>query len=376
MARLIHDEIAGVLKHLVVLPGAAPGASACVAVYRDGRWQYGAGAAGTYSPRDPRSVSPETVYDLASLTKPVVASVVARLVRSGALEFSTLLEDVLPVTHGTPSGALPLELFLSHRAGLEAHVLLAPLLARGADARVFCAAGRRPECQGTAPADGFPPVYSDLGFILIGAALEARRGEPLSELVEREVALPLGLGLAAAARWRGRLGGAEFLSRVAPTEDVPERGGAIHGVVHDDNACALAGDGLAGHAGLFGTASDMARFGCAMVDAVAGRAHHWLGEAEAGVLVRPRPGGSLLAGFDGKASVGSSAGALFGPRSFGHLGFTGTSLWCDPDADVVVVLLTNRVCPTRENILIRAVRPDVHSALFGLAAGLRASAIP
>jgi CubicO group peptidase (beta-lactamase class C family) len=80
--------------------------------------------------------------------------------------------------------------------------------------------------------------------------------------------------------------------------------------------------------------------------------------------VRERPGGTLRAGFDGKSEQGSSAGSLAGPRSFGHLGFTGTSLWCDPDADRAVVLLSNRVCPTRDNMRIRAARPAVHDALF------------
>jgi len=148
-----------------------------------------------------------------------------------------------------------------------------------------------------------------------------------------------------------------------------ERGGQITGRVHDDNAWDLAGLGTAGHAGLFGLAHDMGRLGVAMVDALVGRSSTWLGAGQAEFMTRPRPGGSLLAGFDG-TTLNGSAGARFGPRSFGHLGFTGTSLWCDPDAGVIVVLLTNRVCPTRENILIRSVRPDVHGALFGLSAGL------
>jgi len=84
-------------------------------------------------------------------------------------------------------------------------------------------------------------------------------------------------------------------------------------------------------------------------------------------LVRERPGGTLRAGFDGKSPAGSSAGSRLGPRSFGHLGFTGTSLWIDPDARIVVSLLTNRVCPTREHLAIRAARPWVHDALFDAA---------
>jgi CubicO group peptidase (beta-lactamase class C family) len=233
----------------------------------------------------------------------------------------------------------------------------------------LCASARRPDCTGATPGEGFPAVYSDLGYILIGAALEAVSGAALDDLVQRKVAEPLAVEIAAAARWIVRLGTAGFERRVAPTEVVSERGGQLLGRVHDDNAWDLAGLGLAGHAGAFGTAGDVGRVGMAALDALAGRTSAWLDAAAVELMTRSRPGGSLRAGFDG-ATPNGSAGARFGPRSFGHLGFTGTSLWCDPDAAVVVVLLTNRVCPTRENVLIRSVRPDVHSALFGLSADL------
>jgi serine-type D-Ala-D-Ala carboxypeptidase len=157
---------------------------------------------------------------------------------------------------------------------------------------------------------------------------------------------------------------ADFALRCAPTETVPFRGGEVRGVVHDENAWALSGHAASGHAGLFGTALSVARFGAALLDAVNGRSEVWLRRSDLLPLLRERPGGTLRAGFDGKSVVGSSAGASAGPHSFGHLGFTGTSLWCDPDADRALVLLSNRVCPTRDNTRIRAARPAVHDALF------------
>jgi CubicO group peptidase (beta-lactamase class C family) len=329
------------------------------------------GAAGAHSIEDRRPVTVDTIYDLASLTKPLVAATLARMVSKGAVAWDTPLGDVLGAACGTPSERLPLELFASHRAGLEAHVRLAEVSPAGGVARwlALCASARRPDCEGDAPGEGFPAVYSDLGYILIGAALEAVSDSALDPIVVGEVAQPLSVEIAPAARWLERLGAAGFEHRVAPTEVVGERGGQILGRVHDDNAWHLAGLGLAGHAGAFGTAQDMGQFGMAVLDALAGRSAAWLAVAAAELMTRPRPGGSLRAGFDGVTPNGSS-GARFGPRSFGHLGFTGTSIWCDPDAAVVVVLLTNRVCPSRENILIRSVRPEVHSALFGLSADL------
>lgn len=371
---MIHDEIGEVLKRYVLFTGAAPGASAAVAAFRGGRWWTATGAAGVYSPRDTRPVTTETVYDLASLTKPVVACAAARLARSGILRWADRLGELLEPARGTASEHTPLGLLASHRAGLEAHLRLGtfeegPSSRRG-EWLARCANARRAECGVDLPEAGFAPVYSDLGYILLGGALECVMSADLELLLDQEVLAPLGADLGSANAWARRLGAPAFFTRVAPTEIVPERGGELLGVVHDDNAWELVGRGVAGHAGLFGTAPDVARLGAALLDALAGRDDSWLRQADAEFLVRPRPGGSLRCGFDGKAETGSSAGSRFGVRSFGHLGFTGTSLWCDPDADVVVALLSNRVYPTRENIKLRGVRPDLHGELFGLAAGL------
>jgi CubicO group peptidase (beta-lactamase class C family) len=150
------------------------------------------------------------------------------------------------------------------------------------------------------------------------------------------------------------------------------RGGEISGAVHDENAWAFSGHGLSGQAGLFGTAEAVARFGAFLLDALAARGGGPLTAESAGRLVRPRAaegqppaaGNSLRAGFDGKSGTGSSAGERASDATFGHLGFTGTSLWCDPRAEIVTVLLTNRVCPSRDHVAIRQARPRVHDALF------------
>jgi CubicO group peptidase (beta-lactamase class C family) len=221
---------------------------------------------------------------------------------------------------------------------------------------------RRSECQGPTPADGYPPLYSDLGYALVGLALERVEALSLDQIVDREVCQPLGLDIGSARLLRAR--NRDFAQRCAATETVAFRGGVVHGAVHDENAWALSGHALSGHAGLFGTAESVARFGAAMLDAFHERSDAWLSRSSVLELVRERPGGTLRAGFDGKSEAGSSAGSLAGTHSFGHLGFTGTSLWCDPDADRVLVLLSNRVCPTRNNARIRAARPAVHDALF------------
>lgn len=308
----------------------------------------------------------QTIFDLASVSKPLVACTAARLARRGVLDLGAPLAELLPEARQTPSAGVPLELFLAHRAGLEAHrTLFAPLLAgrmiERRRALVEAAQARRAECRGAPPLDGFPPLYSDLGYLLVGAALEAAAGEPLDELIAREVTAPLSLQLGSVRQLRRR--SPSFARDVAPTEVVWWRGGCVRGFVHDENAWALAGHGACGHAGLFGTVGDVLGFGQALLQALADRSA-WLPREALWPLVKPRPGGTLRAGFDGKSTGASSAGALSSPETFGHLGFTGTSLWCDPEAGVACALLTNRVHPTRENPRIRAARPVVHDALF------------
>jgi CubicO group peptidase (beta-lactamase class C family) len=135
----------------------------------------------------------------------------------------------------------------------------------------------------------------------------------------------------------------------------------VQGQVHDENAFALGG--VAGHAGMFGTACALAELGRASLDALEGEAV-WFPPAAMRAMVAPRAGGSHRLGWDGKNPEGSSAGARMSPTTFGHLGFTGTSLWCDPEAGVAVALVTNRVHPTRENGAIRALRVAVHDAVM------------
>jgi CubicO group peptidase (beta-lactamase class C family) len=342
-----------------VREGIAPQAAAGWAARRaDGRWEVSAGGAS------------EALFDLASLTKPMTAVAAARAglrtARLGAL---------LPVARGTPSEDASVELLLAHRAGLEANLPLFQPLVEGKavdvnEALREAAGARRADATGAIPVEGFAPLYSDLGYALVGEALAGKlgvvdAGDAIARLVIEPLGLSAELGSARALEALGER--ARFAERVVPTEVVAWRGGEVRGRVHDENAFALRGAGACGHAGMFGTVSAVLAFGVAALESIERGKGALATDDDLDWLVRPRRGGTLRAGFDGKSEVGSTAGEAAGPRTFGHLGFTGTSLWIDPDAEAVVVLLTNRVHPTRENGALRAARPRAHDALFAMA---------
>jgi serine-type D-Ala-D-Ala carboxypeptidase len=345
---------------------AAPCAVVACAYRNSEGWRVDEGACGHLAPGEV-DADPSTLFDLASVTKPVSALTFARLVRSELLDWHMPIGVPLRDVHGTPSAYVPLAWFAAHRSGLDGHRPLYAPLERGLPVDRFKAlrqAGeaRRPECHGEPESEGFPALYSDLGYLLLGEAMARAAGVSLDELLRREVLKPLALTAGSARQWR-RVDPA-FDARVAPTEDVAWRGGVIRGAVHDENAWAIARDAACAHAGLFGTARDVATLGTAILDASRGDRTDWLTPEEVEPLLRKRPDSTWRAGFDGKSNNGSSAGKLCSPETFGHLGFTGTSIWIDPTVDVVVVLLTNRVHPTRDSAIIKAVRPIVHDALF------------
>lgn len=347
----------------VVESGAAPAAS-CAAGFRDrAGWHFGVGAAGTLWPNSLRPVTPDTLFDLASLTKPIHAVAVATESILGALDWWAALQEFLPEVRGTWAATSSFESLLSHRAGLVPHVELYRRLQSGLaiDATIAMRMAANAKTKGARRSpEQTPALYSDLGYLLSGLAIERRFGIALDCWLA--LRLPRMADCFGSARqWLARDPG--FRARCAATEVVPWRGGLLCAQVHDENAWALRGHGLCGHAGLFGTALGIARFGAAVLDALAGGSEI-VPEQAATLTTGRRPSGTLCAGFDRKSEQGSSAGAIASSDAFGHLGFTGTSLWCDPRRAAVTVMLSNRVCPNRANGSLRPLRPRLHDSLF------------
>lgn len=336
---------------------------------------YVTASAGRMGPGLPQ-VEPATYFDLASVTKPIVAMSALTLVRDGLVQLDTQASELITDVRGTPAAPATLRTLLRHTSRLSAWgglYLDVPHAIGSSAARrwMVSEAARRVDESGL---DG--PVYSDLGYIVAGAMIAKAGGQTLDRLVAQRIAQPFGIAeelffpstLDSATR-------ARVVATCAATERCEWRGRLIRGEVHDENCAAMGG--VAGHAGLFGTARAVARFGTSVLDALAGRTNLLPTELLESAMV-PEPNSTQRLGFDGKRAEGSSAGRRLGPKTFGHLGFTGTSIWCDPDTGIVVALLTNRVCPSRANVKIKAFRPAFHDAIVGAildrASGSRAGA--
>ena len=327
---------------------AFPAASVNVGTASGPVWQQAFGRL-TYDDTAPPA-SLDTVFDLASLTKVIATTSIAmRQVTTQVISLGTRVSEVLPsCVHGA-AGAIEIRHLLDHSSGLPAHLRL---WERASGREAFLAA----ICEAHLEREpGTASVYSDPGFMLLGFALETAAAVPL----DRQFDDLLGGG----DRHEPLLycPPADLRDRIAPTEVDAWRGRLLRGEVHDENAAALGG--VAAHAGLFGTAEAVGAF-ARLVLRTFGDATH-LGTPDSMKRFSSRtgvPGSSRALGWD-TALPTSSSGVRMSPRAIGHTGFTGTSLWIDPERDMYAVLLTNRVHPTRNNERLLPLRARFHDAL-------------
>jgi CubicO group peptidase (beta-lactamase class C family) len=302
-----------------------------------------------YEPESP-SAQTSTIFDLASLTKVIATTSLAmRLVERGAFALDDLVRNWIPEWRGTDREHVRLRSLLTHSSGLTAWL---PFFRDHSGRQEF----QHAICS--LPLEYEPDtqsIYSDLGFMLLGFIIEDAGGRPFAQQVDALLAGmtdgPLLFNPEQPLR-----------SRIAPTEHDAWRGRLLVGEVHDENCWALGG--ASGHAGLFGTAQAVGDFARAMLGELNGTDSRLGGRKIVRTFVR-RAGipGSRALGWDTMVPT-SSCGTKMSPSAFGHTGFTGTTLWIDPDREIYVVFLTNRVHPTRENTAIFQVRPALHDAVI------------
>ena len=317
----------------------------------------------------PAPATVDTVYDLASLTKAVVTSLlVMKGVEEGRLHLDRPLGEHLEMLEDRPE--VTLRRVLAQASGFPAH----RKLYENTLTKVEPSQANRTRIVDGAAAEpltyepGSKSVYSDLGFILLGTLVEQTMSARLDVLAERLLWKPLRLSnlgfvdllASAPAAWlHGR--------HIAPTERCPVRGRLVLGEVHDLNAFAMGG--VAGHAGLFGSIQDLLQLAFVLC-----AAYHGRGTGGGAPFIRPEvlhefwqpagiPGSTWRLGWDGPSVAGSLAGDLISRRAVGHLSFTGCSLWIDPEQETCVVVLANRIHPeVRDDPRFRALRPALVDA--------------
>ena len=305
---------------------------------------------------DAPPITRETVFDIASVTKAVAATTVAMILfERGWLKLEAPVAQLLPEfvslspPHQRPKReAVTVRMLLAHSSGLPAYE---KLFEYAHDRKQLLRAAMTTPL---ASAPGTRADYSDIGFILLGEILERIAGEPLDQFAQREIFDRLGM----ARTWF--IPPLELRQQIPPTEDDRTfRKRIIQGEVNDENAWVMGG--ISGHAGVFASAPDLALFAECLLNGGA----PLLKPATTALFTRREEsphGTSRALGWD-TPSQPSSSGTQFSASSYGHLGFTGTSLWMDPKRHLSVTLLTNRTWPDRRSQRIKEIRPLVHDAI-------------
>ena len=356
-ARVLADTLARVLRRAAA-DSAFPGAFAVV-----GR-RAGVLASASVGRIDWDSAAPRpderTLWDLASLTKVIgMTSAMMQLVERGTVELDASAQRYLPEWVGPGKAQVTVRHLITHTSGLPAFRRYDTLTTNADSITKLLLA----EPLDTVP--GSQMVYSDIGAYLLGRIVERLSGQPLDRYLEEHIFRPLAM---TETMYRPP---PALLPRIAPTEIDTIRG-KIHGSVHDPRAFYLGG--VSAHAGLFGTARDLARFARMYLNG---------GELGGARVFRPetielfttRQVADRALGWQ-KPSGTNTAGHLMSERAFGHTGFTGTSIWIDPEHDIFVILLSNRVNPTSVNPRITGVRVALSDAVLATVARAGATSTP
>jgi CubicO group peptidase (beta-lactamase class C family) len=338
------------IVRVALAEGAAPGAAVAVGRYGRlvhlqgyGALEYAAGAA---------PATPTTLYDLASLTKVVATTTAAMILEeTGRLDVGRTVASYLPEFDAPDKATITVRMLLTHSGGFEAYAPLYQTL-RGR-AAYLAAINSRP----LAYAPGSRTIYSDWDMVVLQAVIERITSLPLDQYIDGHLFRQLGM---TDTRFNPDTADAVLRRRIAPTTFDTIRG-LLRGTVHDGNAWAIGG--VSGHAGLFSTARDLAIFAQFLLDGgTYGDVRVLAPQTIARWTARQGPGVSRALGWDTPAPQ-SSAGRYFSPRSFGHTGFTGTSIWIDPERGLFVVVLMNRVNSRGEATRHAQLRRDVADAV-------------
>jgi CubicO group peptidase (beta-lactamase class C family) len=357
-----------------VTQGVFPGAVVLVSKDREVVYEKAFGYRSLMPHKSPMDL--ETIFDLASLTKPLATTVaVMILVNEKKLRLDDKLTRIIPMFGVFGKNLTTFRQLLSHSSGLVAwKPFFEDIIKSERAGRINFVASRAAKNyvleqvhrEKPLAAPGSQCLYSDLGFMLLSETVEVITNNTLDRFCQERLFKPFGLratGFVDLTQLRTRrLHPVEEM--IAPTENCPWRKKILCGEVHDDNAYAMGG--VVGHAGLFSSARDIHTFLLRIDRCLRGEDHYLPQALVQEFLTKDESvsGSTFALGWDTPSPAGSSSGSLFSPRSVGHLGFTGCSIWWDMEKNCHVILLTNRVHPSRKNEKIKDFRPQIHDLIM------------
>lgn len=304
-----------------------------------------------------------SIFDLASLTKPLSTTLaISKLVEKGRIYLDQKIESILTEFKGSDKAGISIDMLLRHTSGLPAHRdYFNSIIKTDKNPKEYLRYLLAREPLESIP--GTVQVYSDLGFMVLSWVIEKITRQKLDQYVLEQIYSPLGIedlffiNLDQRKQVQDR-----YRPRMVATQHCPWRGKILKGEVDDDNAWAVGG--IEGHAGLFGDARAVYTVCQEILNALQGGPVKVLDTLALQAFVQKKKGYDRVAGFDTPSKNASSAGRFFSPSSVGHLGFTGTSFWIDPETSVIIILLTNRVHPKRSNEGIKIFRPQIHDLIY------------
>jgi CubicO group peptidase (beta-lactamase class C family) len=310
---------------------------------------------------DRRPVTRKTFFDLASLTKPLAtAMAVLTLVQQGKITLDQTLGEIIGCFRNTPKDSIRIHHLLCHNSGLPAYQPYFKEIIHAASAEKKRMLQRFLIQEPLIYGIGAKTLYSDIGFMILEWVIETIVDMPIDQYLFQNLFYPLGIADLFYVKKDVSLSEMQF----AATEVCPWRGRLIEGEVHDENAFVMGG--VAGHAGLFGTAESVHRLLSLLMGVYRGEKRHpMLQQEPVRLFLTPRPDAQRALGFDIPSETDSSCGNWFEKKhTVGHLGFTGTSFWMDLHQSIIIVLLTNRIHPSRANEAIKKFRPMIHDAVM------------
>ena len=353
--------VAGMMEE-GVREGVFPGAVLLVSVEDEIKHYRSFGVSDIFSKK---AMQRDSIFDLASLTKPLsTAMAIFKLIELKKLFLETSLLAIIPKTSSKDKADITIRQLLHHTSGFAAHKeYFKKLMACEEDLR----RGKLRDLIIKEPLvsePGVNQIYSDLGFIILAWIVEIISGERIDRFVNRQVYKLLEIDdLFFIDNFSPDPFSLDDLyARIVPTEQCPWRKKLLRAEVHDDNAWAAGG--IEGHAGLFGNAFSVWQILMEIMNALKGKETKVLNSNLMQKFMAKEKKSEFRAGFDTPSKYGSSSGKYFSDQSIGHLGFTGTSFWMDPEKSIIIIMLTNRVHPDRNNEKIKFFRPQIHNLIM------------